>query len=78
MFIGIYNDLTKNYVEHICNLLNQEGLSSVSYDLADNPYDLEFTSLPVFFAVKSGKPGYYLYGVNPAGTVIDWALSIGI
>lgn len=76
MFIGIYNSLTEEYVNNVVRQLAIDGITMDSYSDIENPYAVETSTLPVFFVIKSGKPGYYLHGIFPYDKVLGWAQSI--
>jgi hypothetical protein len=76
--LGIYNDLTYNYVNYILTELSGLGHDTTSSDIIDYTGNIEIGGAPTFFIIKNDLPAYPLEGKHDLQTVISWVEASGL
>lgn len=71
--LGIYNNLTKTYIDFVLLELQNLGYEIDSCDIIDYSGHVEVKAVPTLFIIKSDIPAYPLEGKHDLQTVLNWA-----
>jgi hypothetical protein len=75
--IGIYNNITENYVKAVIDVLLSEGFVASHMHVDDYDYLHNVDSFPTFMIVKENKAGYPLVGKYSIEFILEWAKNSG-